>query len=76
MEVACWQWEEQITLWRESVRRVPSGLDLVVSAVSVSSEDKGKAHMDEGSTLQQNQDATTLTDAEVAKLVQERDEAL
>ena len=38
--------------------------------------DRGKAIMDEGSAVQRSPDATALIDAEVVKLVRERDEAL
>ena len=38
--------------------------------------DRGKAIVEEDSRVQQNADATGLSDAEVAKFVRERDEAL
>ena len=63
-------------MWRESIKRAQSEVELVVTVVPVSSTDKGKAHVDEGSAIQQNLKATVLTDAEVAKLVRERDEAI
>ena len=71
------QWEEQMDVWRERVQRaLHKGALVVAAAVPPATSDRGKGIVDEDSTVQRSPEATALTDAEVAKLVRERDEAL